>query len=98
MHSNKILHRCLSPLNIFMVDGVPKLADLNICKDITSQVNLEEDEIQTIVVTQCSYLDAPEISSGKYGFFVDTYSLGMIFALLLFRNILPIWVDMHNKE
>ena len=43
MHRSSILHRCLNPSNIFMVDGAPKLGDLNICKDLDEQIKSGQD-------------------------------------------------------
>ena len=38
LHLNKIIHRYLGTNNIFMVDGVAKLGELGICKDLTNQI------------------------------------------------------------
>ena len=77
-HSKKILHRDVSPDNIFLCnDGKVKLIDFGAAREIT-----EDGELSVVVKTGCT---PPEQyrKNGKQGSWTDLYALGATFYRML---------------
>ena len=77
-HSKKILHRDVSPDNIFLCnDGKVKLIDFGAAREIT-----EDGELSVVVKTGCT---PPEQyrKNGKQGPWTDLYALGATFYRML---------------
>jgi NIMA (never in mitosis gene a)-related kinase 1/4/5 len=71
LHGNKIIHRDIKSANIFFVNGIAKLGDLNVSK--VAEQGMAETQTGT------PYYTAPEIWEGrKYGNKCDIWSLGVL--------------------
>lgn len=79
-----IIHRDIKPENIFVSEnGDFKLGDFGISRFF------EHTAAASTRIGTCNYM-APEVFRGeKYGFSVDTYSLGIVLYRLLNKNRLP---------
>lgn len=78
LHSKFILHRDLKPANILIKDGILKLADFGLSRNL-------DYEMSCNVVTR--WYRAPELFFGdkKYTFSVDIWAFGCILGELLLR-------------
>ena len=102
IHKNKLVHRDLTPDNIFMDDNYKiKIGDFGISKILTTTKNYAKSQ-----VGKHHYL-APEIEKGeKYNNKVDIYSLGCViyelFTLKKYYNIEnnkeTIYLDVYNQK
>lgn len=81
LHSKKIIHRDIKPLNIFYgVDGLVKISDFGISIILNSPNNINENKK---VMGTAQYL-APELIKGdKASFQSDIYALGITFFELI---------------
>ena len=71
LHSSKIVHRDIKSANIFFVNGIAKLGDMNVSKVVEGGMC----ETQT----GTPYYTAPEIWQGrKYDYKCDIWSLGVL--------------------
>ena len=71
LHAHNIAHRDIKSANIFFVDGVAKLGDMNVSKV------MEETMMQT--QTGTPYYTSPEIWKGeKYTTKCDVWSVGVL--------------------
>lgn len=71
LHAHKIIHRDIKSANIFFVNGIAKLGDLNVSK--VAEQGLCETQTGT------PYYTSPEIWKGrKYGNKCDIWSLGVL--------------------
>jgi NIMA (never in mitosis gene a)-related kinase len=71
LHNNKIIHRDIKSANIFFVNGIAKLGDLNVSK--IAEQGLCETQTGT------PYYTSPEIwQAKKYGNKCDIWSLGVL--------------------
>ncbi|CAO3569951.1 unnamed protein product [Mortierella alpina] len=95
-HRNWILHRDMKPNNLLLGrDGQLKLADFGLARDFGDRGR----QLTAQVVTR--WYRAPELLLGakEYGYGVDIWAIGCIFAELLLRNpYLPGDTDMHQLE
>ncbi|KAG0442048.1 putative serine/threonine-protein kinase KIN28 like protein [Dictyocoela muelleri] len=92
LHSKFILHRDLKPSNILIKDGILKLADFGLSRDIG-------DDMTSNVVTR--WYRAPELIYGdrNYAFSVDIWALGCILGEMLLRvPIFPAEDDFKQLE
>ncbi|KAF9338245.1 TFIIH complex serine/threonine-protein kinase subunit kin28 [Podila minutissima] len=95
-HRNWILHRDMKPNNLLLGrDGQLKIADFGLARDFGDRGR----QLTAQVVTR--WYRAPELLFGarEYGYGVDIWSTGCIFAELLLRNpYLPGNTDMDQLE
>lgn len=81
VHSKKIVHRDIKPLNIFYQnDGLIKLSDFGISILLDSSLNLNESRR---VVGTIQYLSPELVMGGKASFQSDIYAMGITFYELL---------------
>jgi len=83
-HSQEIIHRDLKPSNILVEhDGTPRLLDFGIARELH---NLRAPDDRTLPALRFVSPDyaAPEwIRDGRFGFYTDVYSLGVILYEML---------------
>ncbi|KAF8926554.1 TFIIH complex serine/threonine-protein kinase subunit kin28 [Dissophora ornata] len=95
-HRNWILHRDMKPNNLLLGrDGQLKLADFGLARDFGDR----NRQMTAQVVTR--WYRAPELLFGarEYGFGIDIWAIGCIFAELLLRNpYLPGHTDMDQLD
>lgn len=79
LHSTplSVVHRDLNPRNILMINGIPKIADLGICKP------LETKTIQTLKIDReglgtFGYMCPAQFNGDTPSFYFDIYALGRI--------------------
>ena len=71
LHANKIIHRDIKSANVFIVDGVAKLGDLNVSKVMEGKFATTQ--------TGTPYYTSPEIWNGrKYDVKCDIWSFGCL--------------------
>ncbi len=85
LHALNVIHRDLSPDNLFMVDRGGKisyvLGDFGASKRL---VEIKESDRSTKIVAHTAYLDPLRYSENfRYDFRTDVYSLGVIFTEIL---------------
>lgn len=73
LHENKIIHRDIKPANILIKQNFFKLSDFGSSKTVDTLKTMTN----TMGVGTLFYM-APEISSGKYNYKVDIWSVGII--------------------
>lgn len=78
LHDHGIVHRDLKPANLFMEEGIVKIGDYGLAKQITPGQSTEHSES----IGTCHYM-APEIGSGKYHKPIDVYAIGVILYEML---------------
>ncbi|KAI9105771.1 kinase-like domain-containing protein [Phlyctochytrium arcticum] len=82
-HRNSILHRDLKPNNLLLAsDGQLKLADFGMARDYGNP----HKRMTSVVVTR--WYRAPELLLGatRYGYAIDMWAIGCIFAELMLRT------------
>lgn len=77
LHGRGIVHRDLKPANIYRENGVVKIGDVGLSKQMGGSRRQHTEAVGTV------YYMAPEIARGQYGPEVDIYSLGVIFFEML---------------
>lgn len=83
--SKKIIHRDIKPGNIFVSnEGTFKLGDFGIARVLEAH----DEFLELSQIGTPNYI-APEVSSGKYSFSADIYSLGIVMYKLLNNDELP---------
>ncbi len=84
----KVVHRDLNPRNILMIDGVPKIADLGICKKIDSQtvatLQAEREGLGTF-----GYMCLAQFNGDDPNFYFDIYALGRILYFIITKTSPP---------
>lgn len=86
-HRNFILHRDLKPNNLLIGrDGQLKLADFGLAREFGDYVELSRRPMTSQVVT--IWYRAPELLFGakQYGYGIDIWAIGCIFAELMLRT------------
>ena len=79
-HQNKIVHRDLKPENILVHEGVFKLGDFGLSKELP-----QADAIFNATECGSKPTMAPEVKNNqKYGLKADIWSLGMIFFMMVY--------------
>jgi serine/threonine protein kinase len=78
LHDCGIVHRDLSPSNIFHEGDYVKIGDYGLSKAISAT----QHSGQTLVVGKLHYM-APEIGDGQYGRTIDIYALGVVLYEML---------------
>ncbi|BBM88018.1 serine/threonine protein kinase [Candidatus Uabimicrobium amorphum] len=74
MHEKGYVHRDIKPSNIMVnQNGVAKLVDLGIAKDLSSTENLTQPYI---IIGTLEFMSPEQIADGDVGFASDLYSLG----------------------
>ena len=94
IHKNKIIHRDLTPDNIFINNNYKiKIGDFSVSKILTKTKNLAKTQVGK------QHYFAPEIERGEeYNNKIDIYSLGCIIYELLTLNEYYIDVIYNNKD
>lgn len=97
LHSMNVLHRDLSPDNIFIVDRGGKisyvLGDFGASKEL---YRMKSSDKSSKIVGHSAYLDpARFIDSHRYDFRVDIFSLGIIITEILMGNL---WTNIVGEE
>lgn len=78
IHSKKILHRDIKPENIFISDGIIKLGDFGISKELSASIDFTNTGVGT------PYYISPEICQGqKYNHKSDIWSFGCLLYELM---------------
>ena len=93
MHSASVLHRDLKPENIFVkADCTLKIGDLGLARDST------DTDMSQYVVTR--WYRAPELimNWNKYGYSIDIWSVGCIFAEMISVNHKPLFPGVNPKQ
>lgn len=85
-HTNLVIHRDLKPSNILITtDGIPKLLDFGIAKNLKKEGNKEEIKLtQTgLGIMTPAYASPEQILQAKLTVTTDIYSLGVLLYQLL---------------
>lgn len=77
LHGRGIVHRDLKPANIYRENGVVKIGDVGLSKQMGGTRRQHTEAVGTV------YYMAPEVAKGQYGPEVDVYSLGVMLYELL---------------
>ena len=95
LHSKKIIHRDLKPANVFIKDGIIKIGDFNISKEI-GKGDITRTSRMFATLDYCPPERAIHRLPGDYR--VDLWSIGVIYFQLL-HGILPFTGEKkHNIE
>lgn len=73
LHDRGIIHRDMKPANTYCENGVVKVGDVGLSKQLDSENRRRHTQSVGTV-----YYMAPEVAQGKYGPEVDVYSLGVM--------------------
>jgi hypothetical protein len=73
LHDRGIVHRDLKPANVYRENGVVKIGDVGLSKQMGGDHRRQHTESVGTV-----YYMAPEVAQGRYGPEVDIYSLGVM--------------------
>jgi serine/threonine protein kinase len=97
LHSMNVVHRDLSPDNIFVVDRGGKIAyvlgDFGASKEL---YQMKSTNKSSKIVGHSAYLDpARFIEANRYDFRIDLYSLGIIITEILMGNL---WSNIVGEE
>ena len=77
LHGRGIIHRDLKPGNVYRENGVVKIGDVGLSKQMGGGRRQHTEAVGTV------YYMAPEVAKGQYGPEVDVYSLGVMLYELL---------------
>ena len=89
MHTKKVIHRDIKGGNILISsDGVVKIADFGLARDMISKQAKQNEQYTTHVVTR--WFRAPEVALGDpyYDEKIDVWSVGCTFVELIARKTL----------
>ena len=84
-HNQNIIHRDIKPENILIsFDGIPKVADFGLAKDLSSDQNLT---LTGNLIGTKGFISPEQVLGGKIGPQSDVYSLGATLYRLITGNV-----------
>ncbi|TVX93278.1 protein kinase domain-containing protein [Paenibacillus agilis] len=81
-HEDRIIHRDLKPANVLMVNGVPKISDLGVCKPLENNFINTSAYSQELMGSIRYMSDSHKEGSGDPTFHYDIFALGRVIYFL----------------